>query len=48
MKKNPFYGSNLYKKYALKEDAHSGFDAYDMANLVFLIQKGEDSSKYRA
>ena len=48
MKKNPFYGSTVYKRSGLIEDAHSGYDAYALAHLIFLIQKGEGSIKYRA
>ena len=48
MMKNPFYVSTVYKRCGLIEDAHSGYDAYALAHLIFLIQRGEASSKYRS
>jgi hypothetical protein len=47
MRMNPFYGSALFEFYKTQENAHSGYDAYILAHLIFLIQKDEISSKYR-
>ena len=48
MMKNLFYGLTLYKRSRLIEEAHSGYDAFSLSHLIFIVQKGEGSSKYKA
>ena len=48
MMKNLFYGLDLFKRIGLIEDVHSGYDAYSLSHLIFIVQKGEGSSNYRA
>ena len=48
MKQNPFYQSDVCDMKGPTKDAHSGYDAYALAHLIFLIQNGKGSSEQKA